>query len=298
MTDVKHLGKTTEYSLQYDKTLLDPVNRDTNRKPVGLDDSNLPFVGYDVWNAYEWSCLLDNGMPITGILKLVYPCTSKAIIESKSLKLYLNSFNMTPMGPTFYDAVSKCINIIETDLSEVLQTSVHASIFPIKGYTPSSILPNAYDIINLDDLRVECNTYNVDSTLLQCEEICTKDDSTEPKTYIFNSLYSRCLHTGQPDHGTIIISYIPQSRKIIPESLLKYLISHRNHKMFHEPICEHTYKHILDVADPVNLAVGCLYCRRGGIDINAFRANSFTFLTKLFANCMNINTPSPKLPRQ
>ncbi len=124
-----HLGKISEYKSQYDASLLVREPRSNNRKHLNINDDDLPFIGNDTWNAYEVSALMDNGMPVAGIAKIVYPCNSKYIVESKSIKLYFNSFNMTKLGADAKQVLENIAAHARYDLSELLETGVHVKIF-------------------------------------------------------------------------------------------------------------------------------------------------------------------------
>ena len=124
----KHLGQSSQYKSLYDPSLLVREPRQSNREHLDLDDDNLPFVGNDTWNAYEVSALTDNGLPVTGIAKIVYPCNSKYIVESKSIKLYFNSFNMTKLGKDPIEVVNSIESKAKKDLSELLEAEVNIKI--------------------------------------------------------------------------------------------------------------------------------------------------------------------------
>lgn len=263
----RHLGQKSEYSNQYDKTLLVREPRQMNRHQLNITDEAPPFTGYDVWNGYEVSCLLSNGLPIAASAKVVYPATNKYIVESKSMKLYWNSFNMTKMGDTLEQAKQNIESIASADLSELLETNVVVKLFDA---TPFSSTGNYFKYINIDSTPVdECSIYTETPELLSVVD--TND--TEVVGYLHSALLkSNCKITSQPDWGDVFI-YYRGNKQIELSSLVKYIVSFRNECHFHEEICETIYKRILDVFAPKELSVMCLYTRRGGWDIIPVRAS-------------------------
>lgn len=292
----RFLGQKTEYKTTYDPTLLNPVPRQENRNKINIYSNNLPFIGYDIWNCYEWSPLLFNGSPYTGIVKIKYPCTTSCIIESKSLKLYLNSFNLTFTGTTIDDSINLCEMHIRTDLSNALKCKdVEVKIYTHNDYnTIENSFSNFENFINIDILanKITCTEYNENNNLLDISISCQKEYK-----YVSNILYSRCQQTGQPDHGSIYIKYIPKNYTLNEETLFKYIVSLRMHKMFHEPVCETIFNSIYKKIEPWELLVGCFYTRRGGIDIDPIRSTSSKYLEQ-FDKYIDIKVPSFKLARQ
>jgi len=273
----KHLGQSSQYKSTYDKGLLVREPRSNNREYLNIFDDALPFVGSDTWNAYECSFLLKNGRPVTGVVKCVYPCSSKYIVESKSIKLYFNSFNMTKMGDGNDEAVKNFEEISARDLSELLQTDVkvsfHSSVRVNKKFSSPD---NEWDIehyLNVDLLEdsssLEYTQYTEDPSLL---EAVSRGNEIEQKFYS-GLLKSNCRVTSQPDWGDVFI-HIKSKNAIDAHSILKYVISFRDECHFHEEICECIYKRLQDAFEPSELLVMCLYARRGGIDINPVRASS------------------------
>jgi len=283
----KVLGQVVDYPDQYDPTILVRELRSNNRQHLDIHDDNLPFVGSDTWNAYEVSTLTSKGLPVTGVLKIVYPCDSKYIVESKSIKLYLNSFNMFRNRDTREKAVLDLTNVVTRDLSELLETNVVAhfheattnsvarSVFSDDDYpcleydlVPTLNIDNVHDVNS-----IEFNTYEETPDLLQT--FVATDNSTQ----MFRSalLKSNCRVTSQPDWGDVYV-YIDGPTHVTYESMLKYIVSFRNECHFHEEICETIYKRLNDLLQPNALAVTCLYARRGGIDINPTRASSSDLL--------------------
>ena len=280
----KHLGQTvSEYSELYDASLLVKVPRDLNRKAYDINESKLPFVGYDVWNAYEVSALTTKGRPVTGVLKIVCPSDSKYHVESKSIKLYLNSFNMTPFG----ENKKECIQIIQAfvarDLSNLLETNVECILHTNQEMDPYgndtwigySDYKNVEDLVDLDE--VDFTQYKSDASQLEKE---SKKTSQVVKLHT-DLLRSNCRVTNQPDWGDIYV-YMKGKDVVTAESFAKYIVSHRKVSHFHEEICEMVYKHLLDRFNPKELMVTCLYTRRGGIDINPVRASHEHLIDKEF----------------
>jgi len=273
----KHLGQSSRYKSTYDKGLLVREPRSNNREYLNIFDDALPFVGSDTWNAYECSFLLKNGRPVTGVVKCVYPCSSKYIVESKSIKLYFNSFNMTKMGDGNDEAVKNFEEISARDLSELLQTDVKVSFHSgVRVNKKFSSPDNEWDIehyLNVDLLEdsssLEYTQYTEDPSLL---EAVSRENEVEQKFYS-GLLKSNCRVTSQPDWGDVFI-HIKSKNAIDAHSILKYVISFRDECHFHEEICECIYKRLQDAFEPSELLVMCLYARRGGIDINPVRASS------------------------
>ena len=258
-----HLGKKSAISSTYDSSLLVAVPREYNRKHYDIDNSNLPFDGWDVWHAYEFSCMTENGVPITRVLKLKYSCNSLNIVESKSLKLYLNSFNMFRIGSTVQESLELCIELIKVDLQEVLREPVFVE-FLDNNSKSIQIFEKYVDIMTLvDETSLQVDSYKEAPELLQV----VSNSSKNSKYLMFDSLRSNCRVTHQPDFGDVYIYY--NSKKSIDEaSLIKYLVSFRNEYHFHEECCEMIFKRLNDLLDVGDeLFVCCLYTRRGGIDI-------------------------------
>ena len=269
----KHLGANSTYSENYDYDLLVRIPRNLNREAYDIDETNLPFVGYDVWNAYEVSAITKSGRPVTGMMKISYPCDSKYHVESKSIKLYLNSFNMTRLGATEEECVKSIEDTTSSDLSKLLDCEVKCKIhrtvdygaFSENNHIPFQGFVNIETLTDLD--KIKFNTYKSDAS--QLEVVDTKDDEI---TLLHSDLLrSNCRVTNQPDWGDVYIC-IDGDKTITPESLAKYIVSHRQVSHFHEEICEMVFKHIHDAVKPKALMVACLYTRRGGIDINPIRA--------------------------
>ena len=301
----KHLGAVSKYKAAYDPKLLVREPRQNNRTHLNIDDNNLPFIGYDTWNAYEISALTDNGLPVVGVAKVVYPCSSEYIVESKSIKLYFNSFNMTKLGDTAEEVRAEIGKRASEDLSKYLETKVQVkvhsneyvlndtSLFVAKNEWGHNERLNINYITLEDDYPVEAmnfSTYQEDPDLLQ--EI---EDAPSDEVYYHSALLkSNCRVTSQPDWGDVYI-YMKGKNTVDPISLLEYIVSFRDECHFHEEICEAIFKRLMDTIGPDELAVRCLYARRGGIDINPERVSH----EKLLHHTLNqVDVPHIKTPKQ
>lgn len=306
--EATHLGKSVEYTSTYNPKLLVPVPRLDNRMTIGLSNDNLPFIGYDVWNCYEVSCLAANGAPITGIAKIKYSSDSPFIIESKSLKLYLYSYNMTKIGEKGMSAKEIRIILekqIATDLSECLKTQVQINIFDPnhRKYNESAFTSYLDNWTNIDEdhgCTIETMNdglfeYNENPKLLKAHPRSRNVDLTVDY-YYSNNLRSNCKITKQPDWGSVFITH-KGDNVLTQTDLVQYIVSFRNENHFHEEICETIYKRLYDIYRPHELSVACFYTRRGGIDINPIRA-SHKHLLDQWKNFLNVESPSYKLPRQ
>ena len=259
------LGKASAYADQYAPELLYPIPRSAKRLELGLTDT-LPFLGADMWTAFELSWLGPRGKPQLAIAHITVPCESSHIIESKSLKLYLNSYNNT----VFADAAAVLARL-RADLTEaawrgaVVQSSVGVRLLVPELFDREPV--QELDGLSLDRLDVECRQYTPAPDLLR-----TLADEP-PVTEVLTSrlLKSNCLVTGQPDWGSVQISY--SGAPIDQEGLLQYLVSFRNHHEFHEQCVERIFMDIWQRCQPTKLAVYARYTRRGGLDINPFRTS-------------------------
>jgi 7-cyano-7-deazaguanine reductase len=251
------LGKPAVYAGTYDSTLLFPLPRQEKRVELGIGEG-LPFTGFDLWTHYEVSWLNAKGKPIVAIAEILYPCESPYIIESKSMKLYFNSFNQTKfkdisniqatISRDLSAAVGMPVQVELTDLLDALDQDLHAKM----------------EGICLDNLDVSCTQYRVDSNLLK-----TQSQIVTESVYS-NLLKSNCLITHQPDWATVQIRYTgPQ---IEHQALLQYLISFRMHNEFHEQCIERIFVDIMTRCQPQDLLVYGRYTRRGGLDINVLRS--------------------------
>jgi 7-cyano-7-deazaguanine reductase len=255
------LGKDVKYKDFYDNSLLFPIKRSLNRNKI-ITQPELPFNGYDLWNCYELSWLNLKGKPEVRILHFVISANSEYLIESKSIKLYLNSFNNTK----FTNEI-EVLGLITKDLSSVSGSSVEVSMHTLDYYQKQPL--SLFEGTLLDEIDVEIFDYEVNSDLLKIDFNST--DNVIEETLYSNLLKSNCLVTNQPDWASVQIKY--KGRKINHASLLKYLISYRNHNGFHEDCIDHIFIDILENCNPQELTIYAKYTRRGGVDINPFRTN-------------------------
>lgn len=257
------LGKKVNGSENYNPSLLVAVPRFENREQYSIQNNNLPFEGWDVWHAYEFSAMTENGIPVTRLLKIRYNCNNEYLVESKSLKLYLNSFNMSRFGKTISECLEICQKKITKDLSEKLQTEVYVH-FLNNNTSRVEIFNNFINIMNfVDETKLEIKNFKESPQLIKVEN--TNEISTHYIT--FDSLRSNCRVTHQPDFGDTFI-YYKSKKHIIESSLVEYLTSFRSEYHFHEECCEMIFKRLYDLLDKDDeLLVCALYTRRGGIDI-------------------------------
>lgn len=266
------LGKnTTEYRANYDPSILAREPRQGNRKQYKIKDNALPFVGFDTWHAYEISFLTNNGRPVNGVLKLRVPADSKYIVESKSIKLYLFSFNMEKLGETKEEAITEFLNRISTDLDELLETNVSGAFQDYEDSTE----PAVSSLFN-DSVQLEQYTDNLDTLVFDKfeEDPAILKEGSQTDFFITSDLVrSNCKITHQPDWGTVFIKY-KSDTGLDMNSLAQYLVSFRGENHFHEEIVECLYIRLLENFNPDELMVTALYTRRGGIDICPVRATS------------------------
>ncbi len=260
MTNDIPLGKETRYPEQYDPSQLFPVARHIKRDEIGLLEG-LPFTGSDIWNAYEMSWLDMKGKPqvAIGVFKFAYD--TENIVESKSFKLYLNSFNQSR-----FESWQQVESVLLKDLShsangdvsiELLTLEQYQQTYPVQPFVGSCI----------DELDIEISTYDYDANLL-------KNDANKihvEESLVSHLLKSNCLITNQPDWASVMIEY--KGAQIDREALLKYLISFRTHNEFHEQCVERIFTDLMKHCQPQELTVYARYTRRGGLDINPFRTN-------------------------
>ncbi|MFC5472864.1 NADPH-dependent 7-cyano-7-deazaguanine reductase QueF [Paraherbaspirillum soli] len=260
--DASPLGKPATYKAHYDPSLLFPIARLGKREEIGISGT-LPFFGIDIWNAYEVSWLNLRGKPQVAIATFTVPADSPNIVESKSFKLYLNSFNQTKLaGP------ADLLELLRTDLSAGFGAPVHVALTTADAFAgmamgePQGLL--------LDRLDIEVTEYHPNALLLKADQ----DQPAVEETLVSHLLKSNCLVTGQPDWGSVQIKYV--GAPIDQEGLLKYLISFRDHNEFHEQCVERIFMDIMRHCTPQKLAVYARYTRRGGLDINPWRSNFST----------------------
>lgn len=254
------LGKETQYHNQYDAGLLQGVPRSLNRDSLSLTAENLPFHGGDIWTMYELSWLNSKGLPQVAIGHVELDATTENLIESKSFKLYLNSFNQTRFES--WDIVEKTLL---KDLTACAKGKVNLTIYPLSHFTSQPIVDFAGECIDEQDIEIDNYQFDV-----QWLNESTTDTLVE-ETLVSHLLKSNCLITHQPDWGSIAIQY--KGKKIDREKLLRYLVSFRQHNEFHEQCVERIFHDIMQLCKPETLTVYARYTRRGGLDINPWRSN-------------------------
>lgn len=285
------LGKNIEYPKQYCPEILVAVPRRENREKYGITHPGSLFCGFDTWHAYEASFLLDNGLPLAGILKIVYPATSPSIVESKSLKLYLASYNMEKMGKTPDEAIRKYTRQITHDLATLLQTDIECHFHTPSGLTAT--LPSGFDFEGYRILEQDLSGLTAITAYEEKPSLLEENALGIPGELKAGShlLRSNCKITRQPDWGSIYI-YLRGDCLPAEASLLKYIVSLRNENHFHEEICEMVYKRLTDTFHPEALAVTCLYTRRGGIDICPARASEPSLLPSFLQRPALLSIPA------
>ena len=252
------LGQQSAYISQYTPSLLQPVPRSLNRDDLGLR-GELPFQGCDVWTLYELSWLNAKGKPVVAIGEVFVPATSPNLIESKSFKLYLNSFNQTRC-----DSLEAVQALLVQDLSCCAGAPVSVTLFTL-DQAPHQIAQLPGECI--DSLDIEVDGYEFDETLLQG----AAGHEIVEETLHSHLLKSNCLVTSQPDWGSVVIHY--RGPRLDREKLLRYLISFRQHNEFHEQCIERIFTDLKHFCAPEQLTVHARYTRRGGLDINPFRSD-------------------------
>jgi 7-cyano-7-deazaguanine reductase len=261
MTDYTftELGKETSYSDSYDPSLLCPIPRVKARQ--SKDQSMpLPFIGVDVWTAYELSWLNMDGLPQVAIVEFIIPCDSQSIVESKSFKLYLNSFIQTKFSSM--EAVQ--IQLIK-DISAATGASVEVSLYELAEYQGIQPITEPQGLC-IDRQSLVIDTYSPDASLLRLQ-----NDTEVKETLYSHLLKTNCPVTDQPDWASVYIFY--QGAKIDPAGLLEYIVSYRQHQDFHEQCVEQIFLDIMSACSPSELSVYARYMRRGGLDINPFRSS-------------------------
>ena len=268
------LGKEVAYPKGYDSSLLFPMPRADARLTLKIPTDGavataqservLPFTGFDLWNAYEVSWLNAKGLPKVVLLRLKVPCTSPNIVESKSLKLYLNSFNQTR-----FDTVHQVFERLRTDLAQALGAELELELVGPDQFANEKI--HEFTGIDLDKLDIEIDCYEPDANILKPHAGKLANACPEVSERLFSRLLkSNCPVTDQPDWACIQIEYTGPA--IDHASLLKYIVSYRMHNGFHEHCVEKIFVDILKQCAPSSLSVYARYTRRGGLDINPWRA--------------------------
>ncbi|MDE8603291.1 NADPH-dependent 7-cyano-7-deazaguanine reductase QueF [Marinomonas sp. RSW2] len=254
------LGQQTDYVSEYDSGLLYPIARVDKWSEMGIASERLPFYGEDVWNAYELSWLNLKGKPVVALAEFRLPCDSPNIIESKSFKLYLNSLNQMR-----YDSTEDVQAILEKDLSKAAGADVTVIIRDVDSMASLVVLTPDYCI---DDLDVDITEYHPNAGLLTLDAF----SGVVEERLVSHLLKSNCPVTNQPDWGSVFIDY--KGSQILHESLLKYIVSFREHTDFHEQCVERIFIDIMQQCQPESLTVYARYVRRGGLDINPYRSSA------------------------
>ena len=254
------LGQQTKYAEKYDRTLLQPVPRRLNRDQLNITATQPFTIGADIWTAYEISWLNPKGVPQVAIADVSIDFRSENLIESKSFKLYLNSFNQT----TFTD-FADVQQTLQRDLQDCAQGEVNVRLNSLADYTAQPIVALSGECIDAQDIEVRDYAFN--ATLLNH---CTGEHLVE-ETLVSHLLKSNCLITQQPDWGSLQIHYV--GKQINREQLLRYIISFRQHNEFHEQCVERIFCDLMQYTKPEKLTVYARYTRRGGLDINPYRSN-------------------------
>ena len=258
------LGKASAYVDQYDPALLFPIARAVKRAELGIAAA-LPFLGADMWSAFELSWLNLRGKPQVALAHFTVPCESPNIIESKSFKLYLNSFSNSRFADV--EALRTCLR---NDLGEAVWRGAGAAPIGVQIVPPALFEREAIgelEGLSLDRLDIECSRYTPAPDLLTVAQ----GEAPTTEVLVSHLLKSNCPVTGQPDWGGVQISY--SGVPIDQQGLLQYLVSYRNHNEFHEQCVERIFMDIWTRCKPVKLTVYARYTRRGGLDINPFRTS-------------------------
>ena len=271
--EAKLLGQNIPYPTQYAPYILLPVPRALNRQAQDIPDGI--FTGVDTWHAFEASFLTDSGLPVTGLLKITYPASSPNISESKSLKLSLNTLNMTPLGPNISSASRTYADTVASDLQQAIGSPVQLTFHPTS--TPEAIAPFDFPDYTLletlpEALSARYTHYTETISLLTRQPL--PGGTARLATHL---LRSNCKITHQPDWGSLYL-HIQADTLPHPADLLAYIVSLRSENHFHEEICETIYTRVHEAFHPTYLAVTCLYTRRGGINICPSRASHANLL--------------------
>lgn len=261
MLENSQLGKASEYKSSYNPQLLFHIPREINRSELGIDDKNPGFYGVDVWTHYEVSWLNLSGKPCVAIGEITYPASTPNIIESKSMKLYFNSFNGTKFANS-----DQVINTVIKDLCKSIGAPVEFKLLPVDTHGSSS----KFDGICLDNLDIQCDTYKPQPDYLTCNNNLTTEE------VYTNLLKSNCMITHQPDWASVYIKY--SGAQIEHQGLLRYIISLRDNNEFHEQCVERIFNDIMNRCKPNSLTVYARYTRRGGLDINPYRTTEKNFV--------------------
>lgn len=293
----KSLGSSASYAVytdRFDPSLLNPMPRKLAREGWGIKGDE--FVGYDTWHCHEATFLLNNGAPIAGTLKYTYSSDSKFMVESKSAKLYLNSFDMCKMGQTVDTAILNYEQQVKVDLEKVLDTQVDVKFFKSgedeNGYFPMKDYIDLQTFLGADIEEVEITDYNAESNHLEFEKASfsgfgysvKNEKALYANRYFTNALRSRCRHTKQKDTGAAYISINTLDSVVKPISLFKQIVALREVNEFHEFCAEKLYTEIMKYPEVESCCVTLLYSRRGSLDINPCRGTTHDILPHYLYN--------------
>jgi len=259
--DTIPLGKNSKYPDRYDPGLLFPIARVRARQSIGIDDTALPFIGWDLWRAYEVSWLTPTGLPQVAILKAWVSCNSPNIVESKSFKLYLNSLNQER-----FESSQSVLKRIEADISQAAGLPIRVELVPALGFTTESI--HEPEELCIDNQSITVDTYEPDASLLEH----STGSKVVKEALVTHLLKSNCPVTNQPDWASLHIAY--HGPEIDHAAILRYVVSYRNHQGFHEQCVERLFVDLMTHCSPQALSVYARYTRRGGLDINPWRATT------------------------
>jgi 7-cyano-7-deazaguanine reductase len=279
----KSLGSENSYAIytdQFDASLLNPMPRAAARGDWGITGKE--FVGFDVWHCHEATFLLNNGLPVAGTLKIICPASSEFMVESKSFKLYLNSFDMCKMGSTFEEAIENYEKQVISDVSSCIGADVEVKFFgsgddKVYERDPGEGYRDLYKSVSMAELQnLEITDYNAQDSY---NIIIDDDPLGEVSKSFTNVLRSRCRHTKQKDTGAAYFKIITKRGSVYGKELLKLVISLREVNEFHEFCCEKLYLEIMKNPLVHECSVMLLYARRGSLDINPVRASSNSLIS-------------------
>jgi 7-cyano-7-deazaguanine reductase len=267
--------QTTDYPTEYSPETLYPIARSMGRDVIGWQDDKLE-VGIDWWQAFELSWLNQQGISQVAIARFGIPASSPFIVESKSLKLYLNSINFTEFG-----SWAEVQTLIAKDLSKCVQAEVQVELFDLDD-ARSGLLISQPDGICIDDTLVNSTeklalTLHPDASLLERDSRDSQIEDGKKFSFYSNLLRSNCPVTNQPDWGTLAVS-ITSNKVVNQANMLRYILSFRQHNGFHEQCVEQIFADLSQYYQPSELMVRAWYTRRGGIDINPCRVSDIALL--------------------
>ena len=290
MNDIaaKSLGSANSYAVytdKFDPTLLNPMPRSIARDHWGITGQE--FVGFDVWHCHEATFMLNNGCPVAGTLKFVYPASSEFMVESKSAKLYLNSFDMCKMGATLAEAIAAYEKQIEQDLSACVRAPVrvkfHSSIDWENDARPNVL--EGYD--NIENMNPEIRDIVFTDYNGNGAYVSLIPGATGSTAFYTNALRSRCRHTKQKDTGLAAVKHAPygMNARLDPVGMFKQIVSLREVNEFHEFCAEKLFVELKkNISDADDASVTLLYSRRGSLDINPVRATKVEFIDQNLIN--------------